>query len=393
MRKRIPNNLTKRILLVGMFDSVHFARWITQFHQENVEITIFPSRKFRKVHPLVLEALKTNEFCSLGSHRLKKFLPGNLYGYIDYFLFILPFKAGIRFNIRGWFLKKVIQKSDVDYVHLLEFQHAGYLYLDAIKSFSNRPNYKLISTNWGSDIYYFQHDPIHKSRIQELLALTDLYSAECTRDYDLARNLGYSGKFLPCIPNAGGFRKNSTETPTPDVRSGIVCKAYGGQFGRGDLLLAVLDEFLALEPNIPVFLYSVTEDLLDSVNELVSKFPNVKFSEQRNKLSHKELLMIFRSARIYIGLSRSDGISTSFLEALTTGTYPIQSDTSCAQEWVAKGVIASIVPLKKEEILRELTESYFNLDKLSLAQIKNSTVSDEFLDYDRIAEVGRTFYS
>jgi glycosyltransferase involved in cell wall biosynthesis len=287
----------------------------------------------------------------------------------------------------------VIQKSDVDFVHLLEFQHAGYLYLDAFKSLSNRPNYKLISTNWGSDIYYFQHDPSHKSRIQELLALTDLYSAECTRDYDLARNLGYSGKFLPCIPNAGGFRRNSIETPTPDVRSGIVCKAYGGQFGRGDLLLTVLEEFLALEPNIPVFLYSVTEDLLNSVNELVAKFPNVKFSEQRNKLSHNELLMIFRSSRIYIGLSRSDGISTSFLEALTTGTYPIQSDTSCAQEWVAKGVIASIVPLKKEEILRELTESYSNLDKLSLAQIKNSTVSDEFLDYDRIAEVGRTFYS
>ena len=103
--------------------------------------------------------------------------------------------------------------------------------------------------------------------------------------------------------------------------------------------------------------------------------------------------MIFRSARIYIGLSRSDGISTSFLEALTTGTYPIQSDTSCAQEWVAKGVIASIVRLDKEEILRELTESYFNLDKLSLAQVKNSMISDEYLDYDRIAEVGRSFYS
>jgi len=376
-----------------MFDSVHFARWITQFHQENVEILIFPSRKFRKVHPLVLEALETNDFCSLGNYKFNKFLPGHLYGYIDYFLFILPFKVGIRFNTRSWFLKKLIQKSDVDFVHLLEFQNAGYLYLDAIKSLSKPPNYKLISTNWGSDIYYFQHDPTHKSRIQELLTLTDLYSAECTRDYNLARNLGYSGDFLPCIPNAGGFRRNSIEAPAPDARDGIVCKAYGGQFGRGDLLLRVLEEFLALAPNTPVFLYSVTEDLLDSVNVLVTKFPNVKFSEQRDKLSHNELLRIFRSARVYIGLSRSDGISTSFLEALTTGTYPIQSDTSCAQEWVAKGVIASIVPLDKKEILRELTESYFNLDKLLLAQVKNSMVSDEYLDYDRIAEVGRTFYS
>lgn len=393
MLNRIPNNLTKRILLVGMFDSVHFARWITQFHQENVEILIFPSRKFRRVHPILLETLNTSEFCSLGIYKLNRFLPRKLYGYIDYFLFILPLKVGIRFNIRGWFLKKVIQKSNVDFVHLMEFQHAGYLYLDAIKTLSNRPNYKLISTNWGSDIYYFQHDPNHKSRIQELLALTDLYSAECTRDYDLARNLGYSGKFLPCIPNAGGFRRNSIESPAPEVRSGIVCKAYGGQFGRGDLLLTVLEEFLAFNPSIPVFLYSVTEDLLKNVNELVAKFPNVQFSDQRNRLSHNELLRIFRTARIYIGLSRSDGISTSFLEALTTGTYPIQSDTSCAQEWVTKGAIASIVRLDKEEILRELTESYFNLEKLSLAQAKNSIIAEEYLDYDQIAAVGRTFYS
>lgn len=393
MRKRIPNDLTKRILLVGMFDSVHFARWITQFHHESVQILIFPSRKFRKVHPLLLEALKTNEFCSLGIYKSNKFLPGNLYGYIDYFFFVLPSKVGIRFNTRSWFLKKVIQKSDVDFVHLLEFQHAGYLYLDAIRSLNNQPSYKLISTNWGSDIYYFQHDPNHKARIQELLALTDLYSAECTRDYNLARDLGYLGEFLPCIPNAGGFRRNKIEAPTPDARAGIVCKAYGGQFGRGDLLLRVLEEFLTLEPNTPVFLYSVTEDLFDSVNVLVAKFPNVKFSEQRHKLSHNELLRMFRSARVYIGLSRSDGISTSFLEALTSGTYPIQSDTSCAQEWVAKGAIASIVRLDKEEILRELTDSYFDLDKLSLAQVKNSMVSDEYLDYDRIAEVGRTFYS
>jgi glycosyltransferase involved in cell wall biosynthesis len=178
-----------------------------------------------------------------------------------------------------------------------------------------------------------------------------------------------------------------------DARAGIVCKAYGGQFGRGDLLLLVLEEFLTLAPNIPVFLYSVTEDLLESVNVLVAKYPNVKFSEQRHKLSHNELLRIFRSARIYIGLSRSDGISTSFLEALTAGTYPIQSDTSCAQEWVTKGATASIVRLDKEEILRELRASYFNLDKLSLAQAKNLIVSDEYLDYDQIAEVGRTFYS
>jgi hypothetical protein len=205
--------------------------------------------------------------------------------------------------------------------------------------------------------------------------------------------MGYLGQFLPCIPNAGGFKMNSIEVLAPESQTGIICKAYGGQFGRGDLLLIVLDEFLSFAPGTPVFLYSVTEDLLISVNALAAKYPNVQFSEQSRKISHSDLLSKFRTARIYIGLSRSDGISTSFLEALTTGTYPIQSNTSCAQEWVAKGAVASIVRLEKEEILCELKESYNNIEKLSVAQAKNLKVAHENLDFEKIAQVGRTFYS
>jgi len=393
MRKRVSNNLAKRVLLVGMFDSVHFARWITQFRGENVKFTIYPSRKFRKIHPLLAEALNTKDFCDLGNSRLYKFLPKSIYGYLDFLIFIFPVRAPLRLNLRVRFLRRIIRNSDFDFVHLLEFQHAGYLYLDAIKPLISVPPYKLISTNWGSDIYFYQDDWIHRSRIQELLKLTDLYSAECSRDYKLARNLGYMGDFLPCIPNAGGFKIKDVVITPPEARELIVCKAYGGEFGRGDLLLLVLDEFLSLAPSTPVFLFSVTDDLLSDVNRLVEKYPNIKFSDQGRKLPHHELLALFRCAQIYIGLSRSDGISTSFLEALTTGTYPIQSDTSCAQEWVVKGARASIVGLDKEAILLELKDSYNNFEKLSLAQKDNLKVSQEHLDYELIAKAGLIFYS
>jgi glycosyltransferase involved in cell wall biosynthesis len=44
------------------------------------------------------------------------------------------------------------------------------------------------------------------------------------------------------------------------------------------------------------------------------------------------MLKHFSEARIYIGISLSDGISTSLLEAMATGCYPIQTSTSCANE-------------------------------------------------------------
>jgi glycosyltransferase involved in cell wall biosynthesis len=60
--------------------------------------------------------------------------------------------------------------------------------------------------------------------------------------------------------------------------------------------------------------------------------------------SHENMLRLFGQARVYIGLSISDGISTSLLEALTMGAFPIQSNTACADEWLQNGRTGFIVP-------------------------------------------------
>jgi hypothetical protein len=383
----------KKVLLVGMFDSIHFARWIAQFKGENIQFSIYPSSKFRKIHPSLEEVLKFNDLCTIEITFFNRCVPKALLGYLDFILFYASSLVFRKLNLRARLLSRSLKKSGFSFVHLLEFQHAGYLYLDAELSSRPEKDYKLIATNWGSDIFFFQDDVSHRTRIHRLLQQADLYSAECERDYKLARDMGYEGEFLPCIPNAGGYKESQFILPLPSERDLIICKAYGGEFGRGDLLIKVLEEFLIDFPNAPVFLYSVTDDLLDDLSKLTSKFPNVRFSDQNHKLSHPALLEKFRSAQIYIGLSRSDGISTSFLEALNSGTYPIQSNTSCAQEWVKKGAVASIVSLQKREILHELKGAYNNFQKLTVAQRENLFVARKYLNYEEIARVGRDFYS
>lgn len=363
-----------------------------QFRGHNVQFSIYPSSKFRKIHPLLKEALKSSELCTLDISLLQK-APHSILGYIDFLFFIVSARVCKKLNLRARLLAKALNNREFSYVHLLEFQHAGYLYLDAIQLVNRVKNYKLITTNWGSDIYFYQGYSSHKIRIKQLLQKADLYSAECERDYELARALDYVGQFLPCIPNAGGYKYDQQKLLLPKERDLIICKAYGEQFGRGDLLLEVLDEFLLTSPNTPVFLYSVTDDLLSNAYELASKYPNIRISDLRNKLSHQALLEIFRSAQIYLGLSRSDGISTSFLEALNFGAYPIQSNTSCAQEWIMKGAVAGIVSLDKHEILDELEKSYNNFKKLDVAQYKNLSVARKYLDYEIISQVSRNFYS
>ena len=48
-------------------------------------------------------------------------------------------------------------------------------------------------------------------------------------------------------------------------------------------------------------------------------------------------------ARASIGVSISDGVSASFLEALVHGSLPVQSRTATASEWVVDGVSALLV--------------------------------------------------
>jgi glycosyltransferase involved in cell wall biosynthesis len=67
--------------------------------------------------------------------------------------------------------------------------------------------------------------------------------------------------------------------------------------------------------------------------------------------SHDEILSLHAQTRISIGLSISDAISTSLLEAMVMGSFPIQSCTACADEWIEHGVSGMIVPAEEPEII------------------------------------------
>ena len=48
----MSNNRSK-ILIIGMADSVHLARWLSQFIDQPIDFTIFPSSPHRRIHPLL----------------------------------------------------------------------------------------------------------------------------------------------------------------------------------------------------------------------------------------------------------------------------------------------------------------------------------------------------
>jgi hypothetical protein len=380
--------MRRKVLVVCMFDSVHAGRWLSQFTDQDIDFTLFPSKKFRRIHPKLAALLNSNEGATFSlAHPI---ILTKILGYLD-FLFFVQFPKIFRRNLRAKYLKKISTKHKYDFVHALEIQGAGYLCDEAI----TKQDFKFILTNWGSDIFYFQHLPEHLPKIQSALAKADLYSAECQRDYKLATKLGFKGHQLPCIPNGGGLvvRENlSTGIPT-SLRNNIVVKTYGGTFGRGGLAIGAVTKILKENSHLTAYFYSVTEDLLGQTLELKAKYEDrVNFSTLKNPISHTALEEIFSNSRIYIGCSISDGISTSFLEALAKGVYPIQTNTSCAGEWVEKGAIASLIDLNTQQLEDALNFAVSDSKAVDLAGKKNIEVAKELLSVSKISVIAQEFY-
>jgi glycosyltransferase involved in cell wall biosynthesis len=220
------------------------------------------------------------------------------------------------------------------------------------------------------------------------------YSAEFHRDYELALRNGFVGKFLPLNPNAGGFKEDvmKRNVKHSDERNLIIAKCYGGKFGLGELIIEAIEKYLIVNERISVFFYSVTPDLEDILEELIDRFPDrINFSSVRNKLSITDIYEKFADAKIYVGASRSDGISTSFLEALVLGAYPIQTNTSCGKEWLDKGFNAHLIEPSAVSLLNALIEinQFTNLDKM---RTNNKTLAGSLLNFNSIKKQSLEFY-
>jgi glycosyltransferase involved in cell wall biosynthesis len=370
-----------------MADSIHIARWLKQFEDSESEIHFFPSARYRRF---------TREFKALEGTSLRLInhavLGNNIFsGYIDFLLYEIG-NIFFRRNIRKHKLRKLISRNNYSVIHAIEIQHAGYLLLDAIQGRQN--DSFVILTNWGSDLYFFANDTQHLARIKALLELADFYSAECNRDYAIASNLGFSGGLLPIIPNAGGFVIDDQFSSRTSSKTLILIKANGGTFGNIKMLLPLITESLSRYPQITAHFYSVTPDIQDEVVMVSELFPGrVTLTNITNRLSHEQMLQLFDRARIYISSSKSDGISTSFLEALVSGAYPIQSNTSCADEWVKLGFQASIIKNNPDDYRSALDAALSSDELVDFAQATNLKLVPQYLDEKIIGKIARNFYN
>ena len=132
--------------------------------------------------------------------------------------------------------------------------------------------------------------------------------------------------------------------------------------------------------NYTIIVYSASEET-SAAARLFMRETGIAVQIVR-KSTHEEILSLFGKARIYVGLSISDGISTSLLEAMVMGAFPIQTCTACADEWIAEGQSGFIVPPEDPALIADAIRRALADDTLvDRAAAINARTAAERLDY------------
>jgi len=386
-----------KLLIVAMPDSIHTARWISQVSDMGWEIHLFSSNT-SGVTSSDLRSVTVHHLFQIGNSDVDQSVQvKGISLFSDFAVFCLS-KIIERFfpSIFAHRLAKLIKKVNPDIVHSLEMQHAGYLTLDTRKKYNDIfPPW--IVTNWGSDIYLFGRLAAHSEKIKEVLALADFYSCECQRDVCLAKAYGFSGRVLPVFPNAGGFdlayMSELQQKGFASERRVIMLKGYQSWAGRALVALRALERSSDMLKGYTVTIYSATPDV-EIAAELFQHTTGIPVVLVSKETTHLEIMRWHGRARVSIGLSISDAISTSMLEAMVMGAFPIQSWTACADEWIEEGVNGLLVPPEDPEIVEKALRRVLSDDDLvNRAAKHNFELAIERLDHGLLRKMTADLYT
>lgn len=385
-----------RILFVAMTDSIHTARWIAQIADQGWDLHLFPSIECGLTSP-VFRNLTVHHAIRGKSEGIDRSVKTRG---IPFFSDFVSRGAG-KVMQRIWprrqaeRLHHLVNRLRPDLVHSLEIQHAGYLTLEVKKRIGSQfPPW--IVTNWGSDISLFGRLPEHEPLIRDVLKNSDYYSCECRRDVRLAEAFGFRGTILPVAPCTGGFDLNYVQelrTAVPvRARRAIMLKGYQGWSGRALVGLRALERCADALEGYEVFVYSASPEVVLSA-QLFQVKTGIPLTVVPPGTPHNEMLRLHGRARISIGLGISDGISTSFLEALTMGAFPIQSWTACADEWAEDGKCALLVPPEDADVVEQaIRRALTDNDLVERAAELNWETAVQRLDQNMLRDMAVDMY-
>ena len=376
-----------RILLVGNASSFHTPRWLAPLkeagwdlhffdptnkllHDDLENITVYTGWKKPRV-PSGTRVRCRWPFLR-GRHFMERRLPG-------LWERIVP-DAALR-------LARLIERLKPDCIHSLALQEYGEAVLRAREVLGGNLPMPWIYSCRGSDIFFYRQFSEHLPRIRDVLTSCDFLMCNCRRDLDLAREYGFRGDFLGFFQAGGGYpiaKMTELRHPGPtSSRRTIAVKGSQNQIGQSLLCIEALRLCAAeLHPYTLVFYHLNNQPTRVAANALARE-TGIRV-ELVPRSPHRKIWSIFGEARLAIGISRSDGIPNSMIEAMTMGAFPIQTNPGGATaEWIEDGVNGLLVPDDDPQGIAEAVVTALGDDRLvDTAAVRNAELTSERVHTD-----------
>lgn len=381
-----------KLLIVAMSESIHTARWISQLDGLGWEVYLFPSIETEVINPELRNVALYRQFFKNssgvdesiqldGTQLFSRWLLNRVRSFLKIFS---P-------DYREKSLARVIRKVKPDIIHTMEAQSAGYLTCRVRRSFSG--SFPLwIHTNWGIDLHYYERFESHKKMIKELMSYVDIFLPEGKRDAKLAKKYGFTGKVFQIPTVAGGFDiKSLPATCVPSQRKTVIVKGYQNEIRKALVAMEAIERSADILIDYEILVYSASPDVAIRANE-ISESTGLKF-KVLPVISHDEMLKVVSEARISITVNLSDGVPNSMLEAMMLGAFPIQSNTSCADEWITDGKTGLLVsPEDAGEVASAIRRAISDDDLVDTAAVENYRRVSEKLDGNVLRSMVKDIY-
>jgi hypothetical protein len=333
-RRKVGNRV---LVLVGMVESSHFQSWVRAVVSERIfdRIWIIPSDCQKNELTIRSLGFTQNFGCKL---KVFHFPVGSRFNHLIFKVLDL----GVGQSWRSVLLFRYIKKAKPNFLHFHELQHGAYLFNPISKYFEKNKEFKTICSTWGSDLLFYGELESHKKEIEKIVTWTDLMTAERIDDKSICDKFNYEKDFVaPVYITVGLQVPILVPKINPSLRNKILIKGYQDNHGRALNALNALENVKANLEKFEIRVFSASQAVKLQVEFLKStKNWNI---EVISKTSNQDIKKHFSEARIYIGLAISDGLSTSMVEAIANGAFPIQSRNSAAKIFIQDGVSGFIV--------------------------------------------------
>lgn len=187
----------------------------------------------------------------------------------------------------------------------------------------------IIQARGGPDIALNKKNALLAKEIRAILKSCDYFIADNQRNYEHALEMGLEPSKLSMtgpVPGTGGIDASIfVNVPLPSKKERIILwpKAYNCIQSDGLVVVEALRLALPHIGNFRLIATAITPDVEYWLKDFLHCY--ISQIEIHNRLPRQQLLDIYRSARVLLAPSLSDGVPNSMYEAMASHTVPILS--------------------------------------------------------------------